>query len=987
MVVKISEVFNNSKRWACLLGLLLFCSTGVAEDAVSFNRDVRPVLSNNCFKCHGPDEGARKAGLRLDLEDASRAALKSGNAPVVPGDAGASALIARITTSDSDDLMPPADSGKSLKPEEIAMLTRWIEQGAEYEKHWSFAKPARPTIPEVRDPSWPRNDLDRFVLARLDCENLTPTREASRSTLLRRLYLDLIGLPPTRDEVTTFLNDRTPEAYENLVDILLASPHFGERWARMWLDIARYADTKGYEADRERTIWPYRDWVIDAFNRDLPFDQFTVEQIAGDLLPEPTQDQRIATAFHRNTMTNDEGGTDDEEFRNAAVIDRVNTTMEAWMGLTMACAQCHTHKYDPISQKEYFEFFAFFNQTADSDKMEDTPVLKTPTPAQDAETDELEKALADAQTALVTAGEDTAQARRDWETYLLRAADTPVTFGPWYKMPPVSGVSRDEFLKTWHDFERHPALEKVYENGNQFMPVPELKDGENLLLGESEAAFTFYRTATCDAERSLILHLGSKDALRVRVNGRVVHKQTAERPLRADDDTIRVPLKAGVNNLVFTVINGPGPGGFYFRSDSATLPPELLAALRLSEEKRDGSSWNTIIRAFADDTGELRQERRALERVESRMAKLEKEIVAVPVMEDLPPTVQRVTHIQLRGSYLDPGDVVAPNVPAAFNGFSADWPRNRMGLAKWLVSPDNPLTARVFVNRIWGQLFGIGIVETSEDFGTQGELPENQELLDWLAVDFMENGWSMKALCRTIVTSATYRQSSDATPGLLAQDPYNRLLARGPRFRLSAEVVRDQALCVAGLLSERMHGPSVMPYQPPGVWQVVYNGADWATSPGEDRYRRGLYTFWRRTSPYPSMELFDAPSREVCAVRRIRTNTPLQALVTLNDPVYVEAAQALARRITSGTGATTEARIEFAFQTVLGRAPEAAESQRLGALYQGEKSHYDLHREDAIAMASDPLDPVPEGADPAELAAWTVVSNVLLNLDEVLTKT
>ena len=622
------------------------------------------------------------ANLRLDSRDAATG-QNGGYAGLVPGNSSMSRVVVRVTASDNP--MPP--TGKRLSLYEIETLRQWIDAGAQYDRHWAFERPLRPVLPEVSDPGWVRNPVDSLVLARLDENGLRPSAEADRYTLVRRVSLDLTGLPPAPAEVKAFAADRSTGAYEALVDRLLSSPAYGERWARVWLDLARYADSMGYEKDSLRTIWPYRDWVVQALNSNIPFDRFTVLQLAGDLISEPTQDDLIATGFHRNTMTNTEGGTDDEEFRDAAVKDRVATTGQTWMGLTWGCAQCHSHKYDPISQKEYYSLYGFFNQTADADQNDDSPTLE----------------IAD-------------------------------------------GVST-------------PILRKV-----------------------------------ADEER-------------------------------------------------------------------------------------------------------------------------------------------RQTFVHKRGNFMSLGDRVEPDVPAAFHAFPAEASKDRLGLAQWLTSEENPLTARVAVNRIWARIFGAGIVKTEEDLGTQGEPPTHPALLDWLALDFMDRAWDVKAIIKTIVMSATYRQRSDASQELLDRDPNNELLARGPRFRLSAEMVRDQALAVSGLLSRKVGGPPVMPWQPEGIWQVVYSSRLWETSPGEDRHRRALYTLWRRTSPYPSMTTFDAPSGETCTIRRIRTNTPLQALVTLNDPTLMEVAQVLAKRATREASSGGEATLDKMFRLVLMRPPTSEESRRLLALH------------------------------------------------------
>jgi hypothetical protein len=780
----------------------LFAESVIAGDpaAPDYNRDVRPILAKNCYACHGPDESKREAGLRLDrVEDATKA-LESGSVAIVPGDPENSELVFRVSEEDETMRMPPKTAGVPLTEAQVETLRRWVAAGASFAEHWSFVRPEAKTLPEVSEPGWVRNAIDRWVLARLDREGLRPAPEADRFILLRRASLDLRGLPPSPREIDAFAADAAPDAYERAIERFLADPAFGERWARVWLDLARYADSAGYGSDPLRpNMYRYRDWVIQALNRNLPYDRFTIEQLAGDLLPGATEDQRIATAFHRNTMTNTEGGTDDEEWRTAAIKDRADTTMQVWMGLTFGCAKCHTHKYDPISNTEYYSLYAFFNQTADNDQPDESPTLPSPTAAM------------------------------------------------------------------------REQLRKI---------DPELS------------------------------------ALRLRLNA-----------LLAPEAIFASP----------------------FVSDPSPLPP-----------------------------------------LYQRIAALEKarpQVPALPVMVELPAEKRRRTRLLNKGNFLDPGAPVEPTVPAAFHPFPSDATRDRLGLARWLVEPANPLSARVAVNRLWAAIFGIGLVETEEDFGTQGEPPSHPELLDWLALEYQRDGWDTKAILRTIVTSATYRQSSRVTPELLAKDPRNRLLARSPRYRLEAETVRDQALALSGLLSRKLGGPSVFPPQPEGLWQAAFNGQrTWATSTGADSHRRGLYTFWRRTVPYPSMATFDAPSREICALRRVRTNTPLQAFVTLNDPVYVEAAQALGRRIAAEGGTSVEERVEYGLKLALGRPAGPEQVAPLAELYQSEVERYRSHPDDARALATEPIGPLPDGADPAEMAAWTTVANVLLNLDGVLTR-
>ncbi|MFN6189344.1 MAG: PSD1 and planctomycete cytochrome C domain-containing protein [Planctomycetia bacterium] len=781
---------------AAAVSLLALESLG---EAPSFTRDIKGILSNRCVRCHGPDPEGRAGGgdegLRLDTFAGATADL-GGHAAIVPGKPDESELIRRITSTDPDIVMPPPEAGERLPEKQVDLLKRWIAAGATYEPHWAYVPPQRPAVPAVKQAAWPKNDIDRFILARLEAEGLEPQPEADRATLARRLALDLTGLPPTPDEVEAFVADPAADAVERLVDRLLAHDGYGEHMARQWLDLARYADSAGYADDPPRTIWGWRDWVVRAFDANMPFDEFTIRQLAGDLLPNASLDDKVATAFHRNTLTNNEGGTIDEEFRTVAVIDRVNTTMSTWMGTTMACAQCHDHKYDPLSQKEYFQLYAILNNTADADHKEELPVVRL----------------------------------------------------PWKEI----------------DDKRAP-LEKE--------------------LAEIEAGIPALRQQPAN-----------------------------DRP----------------------------------------EPPEFQPARKI--------------------VADLKKQLDAIP------------VVTVPVLEELAGDRRRITKIQLRGNWQNLGDEVREGVPDVFNDAAAAEGRvDRLALAKWLVDPANPLTARVIVNRIWERLFGIGIVSTSEEFGSQGDLPSHPELLDWLACELVESGWNLKAIQRLIVTSAAYRQSSKCPPDLVARDPENRLVACGPRVRLSAEVIRDQALAAAGLLSRKKGGPSVKPPQPNLGLTAAFGGStDWQTSTGEDRYRRALYTTWRRSNPYPAMATFDAPSREVCTVRRPRTNTPLQALVTMNDPAFVEAAQALARRMVREGGSTAADRAARGFRLVLARQPTPAEIDRLVGLHAEAQADFAKVPDDAAKMATDPLGPVPSDfpADVADLAAWTVVANVILNLDE-----
>jgi hypothetical protein len=1123
---------------------------------VDFSRDIRPVISTKCFACHGPDAGARMAGLRLDRrEEAIKE--RGGARAIVPGNPAASRVYQRISAREPARRMPPPGSGRSLAPSEIQLLKRWIAQGAPYAEHWAFRRPRRLPPPRVKDAAWVRNPIDAFILARLEGEGLKPSPEADRYTLIRRLSLDLIGLPPTPPEVEAFVHDSSPDAYEQLVDRLLTSPHYGERWARVWLDLARYADSAGYGSDPLRpNIWPYRDWVIGAFNRNLPYDQFTIEQIAGDLLPNPTQEQLIATAFHRNTMTNTEGGTDDEEFRVAAVKDRIATTAQVWMGLTMGCAQCHSHKFDPITQREYYQFFAYFNETADNDQPDESPTLPVPTPEQREKTDRLKGEIAALESRIDTpspafladlASWERAQSRPiDWvpldpvelqtaggttltklpdgsllaegkspetESYTVRAraplkgitalrvellpderlpkggpgrasngdlilSDVRVTVAPAHPKPVTArfvrventGVGRILSLaevqvfsaganvaprgkasQSSTDYEGLAALAiDGNTNGDYFaahstthtrtedtpwwevdlgadVPIDEiavwnrtdgglgtrLTDFRVLALAANRKTVWETKVAeppspsarlSCSGAQTVVLRnaTSSFDAPGFEVGkaidadakgGWAIGDQAGQAQAAVFETATPVGDEAGAT---LTVTLAQSYGGQHtlgrFRLSATTAAPpvrelshRIRAILAVAPEQRTEQQRNDLAAYFRPLAPSLAPVYQELAQKKKDLAAIKP--VEVPVMRELAPEKRRVTHVMAKGNFLNPAETVEAALPAAFPHMPPDAPPNRLGVARWLISRENPLTARVAVNRFWAQLFGTGIVETEEDFGTQGALPSHPALLDWLAVDFMERGWDVKTLLKTIVMSATYRQSSKLTQALLAKDPRSRLLGRYPRRRLDAESVRDQALALSGLLSGKIGGPSVYPPQPDGLWRAAFNGErTWPTSTGEDRYRRGLYTFWRRTVPYPSMATFDAPSREICTMRRVPTNTPLQALVTLNDPAYVEMAQALGRRIVREGGATIPERARYALRLALVRPPQEEQVRALAALYQQELVRYRNEPEAAKKLATEPIGPLPEGMDAAEQAAWTVVANVLLNLDGVLAK-
>ncbi|PQO27049.1 DUF1553 domain-containing protein [Blastopirellula marina] len=943
------------------IGCLALSTANVtaAEAEIDFGRDIRPILSGKCFHCHGPDPETREGGLRLDQAEAASSELDSGAIAIVPGQPSESELIARIVTDDESIRMPPPEIGKSLSAAEQKLLTDWIAQGAKFAPHWSFVKPAKADLPQTSQPDWAKSPIDAFLLKRLDEVGLTPAEEADRYTLARRVSFALTGLPLSVAETDAFVNDTSPDAYEKLVDRLLAKPAYGERWTRVWLDIARYADSMGYEKDSPRTMWPYRDWVIRAINENKPFDQFSIEQLAGDLLPEASEQQIIATAFHRNTMTNTEGGTNDEEFRNAAIVDRVNTTVQAWMGLTMECAQCHTHKYDPITNQEYFEFFAIFNQTEDADRNDEAPLHRMLTDAQRQQQRRLQSQVEQAKAGLKQMLEDS--------TDIALSENVPnvgrfvrvenIADGAYLHIAEVQVFSGDENAamkgkasQVSVDYDG-PATKAIdgNTNGDFFggMSTTHTKQEKNPWWEVDLGA-----TMTID-----------KVVVWNRTDGDLFSRMKSCRVVILDEN--RQPVWAGR-------LNSP------FNPSAEFIPPQSI----------DGMDEAARLELAAY----LKGNSPAIEKQRKQIAELEKKLesvkpVAMPVMRELPQDKQRKSFIQIRGNYQSHGDEVEASVLDSFHAFPEGAKADRLSMARWLVDKENPLTARVVVNRHWEQLFGIGIVETSEDFGSQGELPTHPELLDYLAVELMEHDWDTKWLVKQIVMSNAFRQSAKTTPKKLELDSRNQLVSRGPRVRLSAEMVRDQALAVSGLMSSKMYGPSVQPPRPNLGLRSAFGGStDWVTSQGEDRYRRGLYTNWRRTTPYPSMTTFDAPSREVCVIRRITTNTPLQALVTLNDPVYIEAAQAFGRVVWEQKELSLEQQVEFAVRRCLGRHPSEAETKRLVELYQTAKSRYAAMPEEARKMATDPIGPLPDGASAEELAAWTLVGNVLLNLDEALNR-
>ena len=996
-----------------------------------FVRDVQPILERHCVECHG----AKKARGRLRLHLPELLTKGGQTGPLfVPRDPEQSLIVRRVLGLDGEDRMPlDADP---LSDGELATLRAWVAAGAplpagqstgvaDLVEHWAYVKPARPELPAVSRDAWARTPVDRFVLARLQQEGLQPSPEAGRDALLRRVTLDLVGLPPTIEEMDAFAADTAPGAYERVVDRLLASPRFGERWARPWLDLARYADTNGHEKDNRRAIWAYRDWVIDALNADMPFDRFTVDQIAGDMLPDATAAQRVASGFHRNAMTNEEGGVDPDESLYEVLVDRVNTTATVWLGSTIACAQCHNHKYDPFSQKDYFRMLAFFAnpafepQVAGDGTRYHEAKLELATPEQAARRAAAQAEVKRLEAVLVTPTPALVEAQRGFEQAVLAAeqAWTPLvpreahaTNGAVLTVQPDGAIlaSGPNPEITTYTVTVDAAVPGITALRLDVLPDPTLPRG-----GPGRDAYGHFRVtglrvsaapaaSPAEAVTATIETLQVDDAqTRLEPASSGYGGRPSAWTVNAMRDAVRLPRRAvlalarpiagpGATRLTIAIEHedgtiGQGIGRFRLLATraadplvGATLPARLRPVLARPEAGRTPGEAADLATWFRQQSPLLAEAREAL-RV-ARKAVVDLQVPSTLVMQDKPGFERPSYELRERGAFTARGERMYANTPGALPPMKPSLPANRLGLARWLVDRDNPLVARVHVNRLWEQLFGRGLVETSEDFGSQGAAPSHPELLDWLAVEFVDRGWSQKALLRTIVTSAVYRQASAVPPALAERDPYNRLLARGPRFRLDGETIRDSALEASGLLSRRMYGPSVFPAQPEGIWNIPYNSDTWVESPGEDRHRRSLYTFLRRTSPYPMHMTFDATSREYCTVRRVRTNTPLQALTLLNDTAAMDAARALAARVAGVADPPGRARL--AFRLVLGREPKPAEQARLLAYVEAERAQFARRPAAARALVPQPLG----GQPPADAAAWTLAGNVLLNLDEAVTK-
>jgi hypothetical protein len=1090
--------------WVLCLGTLARQPAGAVQNSlasspstrrIDFSRDIRPILSDKCFACHGPDASNNRSDLRFDSEAHALADLGEGRRAIVRGHPQQSELVRRITAEDESMRMPPVYSKYQLTKQEIERLIEWIAQGAPWQEHWAFTAPVRPSLPAVQTRTWLRNAIDSFVLARLEHEGLQPSAEADPAALIRRVSLDLTGLPPALREIDEFLNDPSSNAYEKVVDRLLASPRYCERMAFRWLDAARYADTNGYQLDGEREMWRWRDWVIEAFNRNLPFDRFVIEQLAGDLLPNPTFEQRIATGFNRNHRGNSEDGIVPEEYAVEYVVDRVDTVSTVFLGLTMGCARCHNHKYDPFTQKEYYQLYAYFNSIPEDGRFSNfgnaAPWMTAPTPEQQQQLQRLEGEIALAERRLAASLKQAAPAQRRWEKSLVVSptrqwfpADDLILHHPLDENAPLTvsetgnrATPAEQGEEGTKEAESDKRVEIGFKNGLPRYAASPLGqavafDGR-LWFDAGKAASFDYRDRLHDfkdrfaisawfypeSENSgaLVTRMGDNvteqesnlpkgrgygmffvngkvhfnlvgvwadDSFRVETENRLPIKQwhqvlalfDSQQPyekvrIYLNGQKQRLKINNGRlfrqfnNNAAHLRIGGGGGAEWLFKglidevriyralpgtdqiavlacSDSlsqiATIPPQ---------ERSEGQRLK-IRNAFLDEAAPATAQRewKKLRELKQQKAALEATFPTLMVMQELPQP--RRAYMLKRGAYDTPGERVDRGIPAVLPAMPKTWPNNRLGFARWLVSPENPLTARVTVNRFWQMLFGSGLVKTAEDFGVQGELPSHPELLDWLAVEFQQKGWNVKSLLKTIVMSATYRQSSKLTPQLLRRDPENRLLARGPRLRLPAEMIRDQALFISGLLVEELGGPSVRPYQPADLYKdmVFSNMTNYAEEKSKGLWRRGLYTFWKRTVMPPAMQVFDASSREYCTVRETRTNTPLQALNLMNDTTYVEAARMLAQRMLSEGGTSPEDRITLGLRLAAGRRPDETERQVLLGNLEAQLEYFRGHRQEAERLLAVGAKPHDTKLKAEELAAYEAVASLILNLDEVITK-
>jgi hypothetical protein len=992
-----------------------------AAPAVDFAREVRPILSDRCFSCHGPDEANRKAGLRLDTEEGAKK-LRGTHAAIVAGDITASEILKRVAPENPARRMPPPYSDrKPLTEKEVATLRAWIQQGAQWRGHWSFTAPVRPELPAVTQQGWVRNPIDRFILARLEKERLAPSPETGPDRLLRRVSFDLTGLPPTVAQLDAFVADRSPLAYEKAVDRLLASPGYGERMAVDWLDAARYADTHGYQTDPAKEMWPWRDWVIQAFNSNMSYDRFTVEQLAGDLLPSASLDQKIATGFQRNHRVNAETGSIAEEFMAENLVDRASTVGTVWLGLTVGCARCHDHKYDPISAHDFYSLYAFFNSVdeAGNGGIADPrgnfkPVMRLPAPALEAELAAKDAELKEARAKLLVVDQSLVVRQAEWELgalayqpswEVLQPTAAKAEHGVTLKLLTDGSVIAGGAMPPASIYEvtvRPSRLSNVAAFRLELIPDPSLPDGGSGRGAGGKGVVTLFDvkvgtkkidlariTADFKSEESeLNLVVRPADQLK---RGWGLNPEMNKRHFAVIETARLLDATSELTIRIGSEYEGAPVGRFRIAATTSefpeVIPEETVAILRKPVSVRTDKEKDDILKYFLNHPREHRVISEQVNALQAERAAIEKKIPTTMVMSEM--ATPRESFVLVRGDYTKPGEKVTPAVLSFLPAMPDDAPRNRLGLARWLVDPANPLTARVAVNRYWQMYFGTGIVKTVEDFGSQGDAPSHPELLDWLATEFVRSGWDVKAMQRLIVTSAAYRQSSIASPQQREQDPENRLIARGPRVRLSAEMIRDQALLLSGLLSTKMGGPSVKPYQPEGLWEQLsaFPGRKlFERSKGEDLWRRSVYSYWKRTVPPPSLTIFDAPTREACVVRRQMSSTPLQALALLNDEMYVETSRKLAERMIHEGGSTPAQRFAWALRVATSRTATHAEVQILERGFQQRFEKYRADPASADKLLTAGESPRDKSIDPVELAAYTTAASVILNLDEVITR-
>ena len=1020
------------------LFVVSICGQFIYAVEIDFNRQIRPILSENCFQCHGPDQSHRKANYRLDTKEGVFAVGKSGKKNILLRDAKNSELVHRIEEAEGDGLMPPLKSGKKLNADQIKLIKQWINEGANYGEHWAFVVPKSNSVPDVNNSKWVRTPIDAFVLSRLESNNITPSPQASKEVLIRRLTLDLIGLPPTLKEVDDFLRDDSPQAYEKVVDRLLASNQYGERMAMQWLDYARFADSNGFQTDSSRSMWPWRDWVINAYNANMPFNQFTIEQIAGDMLPNATKSQIIATGFNRNHRLNGEGGLIAEEWRIENVIDRVDTTSQTWLGLTLACARCHDHKYDPISQKEFYQFFAFFNNLPESGTLAGNqtggntePVEEIESPSQNAESLKIQLAIKEQEALILKLDEKVDPMIKEWEPVFKEKVNsagnvwTPLnpttvkseggakfsklTDGSYLasgKNPTndvytiTSNVSKGSFSAILLECFPDPSLPNQslgrFSNGNFVLSKIEAELSSPSLKTPLKIAFNKAIADYSQKGWDIINVVGNDSSKGWAVDGptrRDITKAMFVSPQLVDipeNSTIKISLshqalsQHNIGRFRIAISSVPGE---LITLNGFQVPVNITKIIETDPQKRSLQQKEELRKYYkATSFKEHKVASDKLVLLKNNLVDSKKNIPGVMVMKEGP---VRDTFMLIRGEYDKKGPKVVAGLPSVLPPLPKDKPMNRLGLAYWMVDPSNPLTSRVWVNRMWEKFFGYGLVRTSENFGAQSEFPSHPELLDWLASKFVSLNWDMKAMQKIVVMSSVYQQSSNLNPSLLNNDPENRMLARGSRLRLSGETLRDQALFASGLMVNKTGGPSVRPYMPEGVWDETSRYGDlrnYKNDKGEALYRRTMYTIWKRTAAPPTMLLFDAPNREACSVKRSRTNTPLQALALLNEVTYVEAARKLAEKIIREGGNTPDDKLTTGFRIVTGRRPDSSELAILVKGFHKDYENFKSKPENAKRFTSLGESPLANTADISELAAYTLSANILLNLDEVVNR-